>query len=194
MHVCDDEAVLWLKVLENIIVTLDVQKVEANTNGQWRYIFGRCLSHILQSQSSGKHSVCLIFGLCNDSISASPSVLSLAVRVLLRLSLLQPPLPAMRDLLAKAFSRLQETEKEPGAWAAKPSKSKAQLCVPHVKATLSECPADEWNQVVEYLWRISMSLSEKTMLWDRLSCRLLLTDNGDVAHWLRVEAVKNLAP
>ncbi|KAF9046067.1 hypothetical protein BDZ89DRAFT_1155358 [Hymenopellis radicata] len=176
MHVCDDETVLWLKVLENVIITLDAQKVEANTNGQWRYVLGRCLSHILRCPSS-----------------ANPSVLSLTVRVLLRLSLLQSPLPEMRDLLEKAFSRLQETEKSPESWPdSKPSK--APLRVPHVKGTLSECPADEWGQVVESLWRISMSLSEKTVLWDRLSCRLLLTENGDAASWVRAEAVKNLSP
>ena len=41
------EAVEWVKILENIIVIVDHNKVEASTNGEWRVIICRCISYLL---------------------------------------------------------------------------------------------------------------------------------------------------
>jgi hypothetical protein len=41
------EGVEWIKILENILVIVDHNKVEASTNGEWRVIICRCLSYLL---------------------------------------------------------------------------------------------------------------------------------------------------
>jgi len=41
------EGVEWIRILENIIVIVDHNKVEASTNGEWRVIICRCLSYLL---------------------------------------------------------------------------------------------------------------------------------------------------
>lgn len=48
------EAVAWVKILENILIVVDAQKMESSTGGEWRFVICRCLSLILQ----GMHRSC----------------------------------------------------------------------------------------------------------------------------------------
>lgn len=45
------ESVEWIKILENIIVIVDANKVEASTNGEWRMIICRCLGYLLDERT-----------------------------------------------------------------------------------------------------------------------------------------------
>lgn len=49
---CNEDSVPWLKILENVLLVVDSQKIDSSTNGQWRSIIGRCLGHILDSAST----------------------------------------------------------------------------------------------------------------------------------------------
>lgn len=39
----EDDGMAWLKVIENIIIVADGQKMEASTDGEWRACIARCL-------------------------------------------------------------------------------------------------------------------------------------------------------
>jgi len=39
-----DEAILWMKVLENILDVIDPCKLESATGGEWRRAIGRCMA------------------------------------------------------------------------------------------------------------------------------------------------------
>lgn len=54
LNLVEDESVAWLKIIENIICCSDTEKLETATNGQWRWIIGRCVSLLLSSSLSGK--------------------------------------------------------------------------------------------------------------------------------------------
>lgn len=42
-NVQSDEDLAWIKILENILVTVDTQKLEASTGGEWRASITRCI-------------------------------------------------------------------------------------------------------------------------------------------------------
>ena len=42
-----EEAVAWVRILENVLAVVNASKVEAATNGEWRAVLGRCLRSIL---------------------------------------------------------------------------------------------------------------------------------------------------
>jgi nucleolar pre-ribosomal-associated protein 1 len=44
LDVKEEESLAWLKIIENILVTADQDKLETSTKGQWRCILGRCLA------------------------------------------------------------------------------------------------------------------------------------------------------
>ena len=46
-----EEAIAWVRILENILSVLNASKVEAATGGEWREILGRCLRTIIHHSS-----------------------------------------------------------------------------------------------------------------------------------------------
>lgn len=51
------ESVQWIKILDNILVIVKPDKIEAATNGEWRMIVSRCLCHLLDEN----HGAIFIF-------------------------------------------------------------------------------------------------------------------------------------
>ena len=43
-----EEAIAWVRIIENILTVVDARKVEAATNGDWRAAAVRCLKSILE--------------------------------------------------------------------------------------------------------------------------------------------------
>ncbi|PBK72194.1 hypothetical protein ARMSODRAFT_932579 [Armillaria solidipes] len=187
LNLVEDESVAWLKIIENLICCSDTKKLETATNGQWRWIIGRCVSLLLNSSSSVKLSV-----------------LSLVARVLLRLALLPGPLiPTSASLLNRTVHCLEEMERQLEWKPLESRRAPTPLSSLHTKLHLfnnaSEDPVREWGQTVESLWRVSMSFSNKELAWDLLSSRLLIwralmdaADDCGVAEWARAEVIRNL--
>ena len=46
-HMRGEEAIAWVRILENILAAVNASKIEAATNGEWRAVLGRCLRIIL---------------------------------------------------------------------------------------------------------------------------------------------------
>lgn len=42
------EALLWLKIVENVLMVADAPRFESATGGQWRPTIARCLQLLLQ--------------------------------------------------------------------------------------------------------------------------------------------------
>ncbi|KAK0490295.1 ribosome 60S biogenesis N-terminal-domain-containing protein [Armillaria novae-zelandiae] len=187
LNLVEDESIAWLKIIENIICCSDTKKLETATNGQWRWIIGRCVSLLLNSSSSVKLSV-----------------LSLTARVLLRLALLPGSLiPTSASLLKRAVQCLEEMERQIEWKPLESRRAPTPLSSLHTKFHLfnnaSEDPVREWGLTVESLWRVSMTFSNKEPAWDLLSSRLLIwralmdaADDNCVAEWARAEVIRNL--
>lgn len=47
----NEDALAWLKILENILITANTAKLQRATNGHWQDALCRCLSLILQNCS-----------------------------------------------------------------------------------------------------------------------------------------------
>ena len=44
-------SVAWIRILENILIVVDSNKIESSTNGEWRSAIGRCLEYLLDERS-----------------------------------------------------------------------------------------------------------------------------------------------
>ena len=44
-------SIAWIRILENILIVVDSNKIEASTNGEWRSAICRCLEYLLNEKS-----------------------------------------------------------------------------------------------------------------------------------------------
>lgn len=49
----ENEGVAWIKIVENVLTTVDSAKLESSTNGEWRSVICRCLSLLLGDDEPG---------------------------------------------------------------------------------------------------------------------------------------------
>ncbi|KIY73323.1 hypothetical protein CYLTODRAFT_485490 [Cylindrobasidium torrendii FP15055 ss-10] len=167
----DAETTLWLKVLENIMTVGDTAKMETSTGGQWKWTVARCLSSLLKCPSASKQNI-----------------LSLGSRILLRLSHSSDTLVDLREQLESAMTHFNEMEKTGVA-----AQSTTSVKLPHTKSSLQDDADDDWDTIVENLWRVSMTLPEKPPCWDSLTARMLVKQSmhagSVVANWVRIQTV-----
>ncbi|KZT20563.1 hypothetical protein NEOLEDRAFT_1140540 [Neolentinus lepideus HHB14362 ss-1] len=186
----EEEAVAFVKILENIVCRADHSKTELSTKGAWRSALCRCLSSIL------------------DQTTFSANVLVFFVPAIVRvsLSLVGVIVAGLPSLLDKTFkwllhfeaniqSEINQSWKYPVSAQPVPSP-------PHRSQTLHAVPERDpvlvWGQSVESLWRVSMTLDEKSCSWDGLTSRLLIwralvgPEVSPVGEWARRQAVSNM--
>ncbi|KAJ7175823.1 ribosome 60S biogenesis N-terminal-domain-containing protein [Mycena filopes] len=184
------EAIAWIKILENILLIVDAQKLESSTAGEWRFVICRCLSLVLQG-----------------TMPPNPEpIFATAAPVILRLSALPGPSPlTLPEVLQSSLRGLELLE--------------TRLDIPHSRVTSKHSGASlpsmpphngqelhvvgdydallTWGKSVEYLWQASMTLSEKPLVWDALTCRLLIWrssvggEGSAVGEFARVLTVHN---
>ncbi|EGO30148.1 hypothetical protein SERLADRAFT_444262 [Serpula lacrymans var. lacrymans S7.9] len=193
LQVCKSkESLAWVKILENILVTVNASRLDTATNGEWRFVLSRCLLLVLQDA---------VFG---STLSAFAS----AASVILRLSVLpgksNPHLPSLITRAVYCLEKLettitydQDVDKTISRCRTRiplpPYPARGFHDVPHV-----DDPLDIWGKAVETLWQASMSLDEKTSAWDALTSRLLIwrsmvgEEISPVGEWARREVVCNL--
>ncbi|GBE85449.1 hypothetical protein SCP_0706360 [Sparassis crispa] len=185
------EGIAWIRILENVVCVVNHQIIEASTYGEWRSILSRCALMVLESSSH------------------TEGVFPAAIPLLLRLSLLPgPPSSHIRLLIARCLSWIKAIESEvefPPSGRLTRSLSHAEHAqvpsAPHYSRGLFEKPVCSslriWGDAVETLWRVSMTLEEKTGEWDELTCRLLIWrsmagEGSSVGEWARREVLRNL--
>lgn len=209
------EGVEWIKILENIIIIVDANKIEASTNGEWRVIICRCLGYLIDDKSCCK---CL-----RDTLRADANVLIAttvqnfphAVPIILRLSSLAGPalseLPALLDLAVQCLEMFEQSIKvEDDSEIVRGNHSQGLPYPPHRSLDIHQRWSNTMSSVsdvrnlaselLEMLWKASMSLTRKCDAWDKLTPRLLLLNSRrhrecsrevDVAEWARKEVVQS---
>jgi len=182
-----NEAIAWVKVLENIIIVVDPMKLEGFTRGGWRSALWRCL-----------------FLLVPDGESAiAIAIFTLIIPVALRLSLCPgTPSTDLPPLVNKLWIFLKQFEKQielPVSYQMDTYRSPVSIL--HGALGLHEAPSCDdrikvWGHAVEAMWRIMMTIETKTSTWDALTCRLLLwraivgEDASGIGEWARTEVVR----
>ncbi|KAI0092903.1 ribosome 60S biogenesis N-terminal-domain-containing protein [Irpex rosettiformis] len=184
-----DEGTAWVKILENTLVTLDLQKVQTATQGEWWSIISRCMIALLQSPA------------------CSRTVFAYAVRVILRLSALpmasNPQIEDFISLSIKHLAALENALQIPHSADDSSERLVGILCpAPHRSYVLWKAiEADElelWGQCVESLWSATMQVGERSAAWDALTARLLIWranagQRSTVGEWARREVVRNIS-
>jgi len=130
------------------------------------------------------------------------------ISVTLRLSLLPgPSIPRLQllvDKLLQSLKRFEKGVKLPVSYRKDHRAARSQTLPLHsalglLEHTSGHDPVQVWGEGVEALWRITMTLENKTAAWDALTCRLLVwraivgEDGSAVGEWARREVVRNLA-
>lgn len=193
----------WLRILENVLVVVDPAKMEGGSlKGQWARTIVRCVQSIL------KEAI--------ESPTTLPTVFPLAVRTVVRLSLI-PTLGAQSlcGLLAQcleAMSIFETNVSQPVDWKARTAVPQFDDLVPpprhsshglHDKLMFDEdAMFVVWGRCVESLWRAIMSAdpgtSQTTSIWNATTTRLLIwrglvgPEASPLGEWARVECVRNL--
>lgn len=205
-----EEAVAWVRILENILAVVQASKIESATDGEWRSTIARSLQTILHHPSKHVHPHGQPPSLTRLSSGCTLGVFGASVPVQLRLCLLPgrstSHVPA---LLTRSLHWLTQMEAEVAIPASghylppfKPLPSTKTCVTLHRSQHLHDSPPapsiEGWGECVESLWRISMSDSDRTAEWDKLTSRLLIwraiagADGSQVGEWGRREVVKSL--
>ncbi|OCH95273.1 hypothetical protein OBBRIDRAFT_767994 [Obba rivulosa] len=199
-----DEGIAWIKVLENILTVVDATKVETATNGEWRHTLSRCVSALLDAQ--GGLNYCTCFNMLNVfGFTAAPrEIVVVAIRAILRLSLLPGiPAPDMDTMIARCLERLRTWEEElavpPTGRLPAGAQPETELpAAPHASRDLFDTPSIEtlhmWGECVQALWRVVMSMDNRSQQWDALTTRLLLWrslrgNDEQIGEWARRQVV-----
>ncbi|KAH7927036.1 hypothetical protein BV22DRAFT_1103957 [Leucogyrophana mollusca] len=185
------ESIAWLKIIENVLTLADVFKFERSTNGEWRAALSRCLSLVLESGAG-----------------STISTLRLVVSATLRLSLLNEPRNHLHSLLADILGCMERLEGSivyrPKYRGGGPVEASRRLVIPphHAHGLHDTTPVTDplaaWGEMVEELWRASMTLYERHSQWDALTNRLLVwrgvagAERSPVGEWVRREVLRNL--
>ncbi|ESK84671.1 nucleolus protein [Moniliophthora roreri MCA 2997] len=209
------EHVAWIKILENIIVVADEQKMEAVTQGEWRACIGRCLIAILSSIAASLHA----------EAEEGFAILHLSARVVLRLGFLEAELQSrseiprtnLHSVLVKSVQILQQVERSMDQHIPRDfehfTADNIRPRAPHTAAQLFDVEDTmsvsyrtrfvRWAECVEDLWRACMivgsaKVDETMSAWDALTPRLLVcrsfigSRKGGVCEWARTEVVRNM--
>ncbi|EMD38681.1 hypothetical protein CERSUDRAFT_94218 [Gelatoporia subvermispora B] len=188
-HAHSDESIAWIKILENVLTVVDAGKIEAATNGEWRYTLCRCISTLL------------------DTPAAPREITALAIQVLLRMSVLMPnSTQDLISLISQCLTRLRawEEELEVPADGYLPQKSMSEAktsAAPHNSQGLFDLPPMDsvcaWGECIKSLWRVVMSMETRSPEWDALTTRLLLWrsfagHDEETGEWARRQVVQAL--
>ncbi|KAF8590297.1 hypothetical protein K439DRAFT_1512242, partial [Ramaria rubella] len=196
------EYLAWIKILENIIVTVDVIKAHKATGGEFGATFARCLRLILRT---------------------IPPTVELSSRVLLRLANQPVECPHLGDVLALATSILKNVEPYL-LWTNSALRSNKYATIPppphrahglfkNSASTQKDIEDDAWYPLrawassIATLWRVAMAAGQPERqvdveVWNALTCRLLLiraspwcgsqlnAEDMALGDWVRKETVR----
>ncbi|KAH6873670.1 hypothetical protein BKA70DRAFT_1450134 [Coprinopsis sp. MPI-PUGE-AT-0042] len=193
-----NDSVAWIKVIENVLLVLDVDKLEGTSlQSEWQASLWRCIALLLRKSAS------------------AIQVLPYATRVILRLvGYSKVSYPVLVEVMNLALERLEDLEATvplPDATTATTGARRLNLndLVPpglHNSYGLHDMPAVEhsfvlWGRIVEVLWKAVMLSPGEDLptVWDKLTSRLLIwrafvgAANSPEGEWARVQSVRNIS-
>ncbi|KAF8838207.1 hypothetical protein BDN67DRAFT_955439 [Paxillus ammoniavirescens] len=184
--VVDTESIAWLRILENVVFLADTSKLERATGDGWCAIICRCVSSLLQTKNKNL------------------SILDQSAALIVRLSLI-PGIPdhPLRAVLGHAVEYLRQLEPSIDLRSRLTPKQDTLANPPHPAQGLHDVqatsdPLRTWGEIVEALWRVSMSLEHGTCVWDVLTRKLLIwraisgDEESQVGEWVRREVIRIL--
>ncbi|QRW25282.1 nucleolar pre-ribosomal-associated protein 1 [Rhizoctonia solani] len=173
-HTLPSEALVYLKILENMVVVLDHEQIEQATSGHWRDSVAEVVGKVVTS--------CLM---------------CLASRILLRLTAkLEYPPKSFAHAVKTIMNTLPSLESFPvqapmsplSTDTSEPLHTSRNLLQP-----LAGTPVKHWLSTISALWALSMRLDVDSRLWAGITCRALFANVvlgglGDLA-WVRDHSV-----
>ncbi|KAF9040788.1 ribosome 60S biogenesis N-terminal-domain-containing protein [Panaeolus papilionaceus] len=206
-----NEAVEWIKILENILVIVDPYKLESATSGEWRSIICRSLARLVDEAKCASAS--------RNFLHAVPVVLRLASLSAPQTGRQQPEeLPALLKLATDQLQKLESSVSTAvpetfSSAALKALKDRFVQQPPHRSHTIHQRIQIEdeevsptalqpnlvaWGTMLELLWQTCMMTTQTNATWDELTPRLLLwrtligEGNTSAGEWARKEVVGNV--
>ncbi|KLO07343.1 hypothetical protein SCHPADRAFT_652933 [Schizopora paradoxa] len=180
-----DEAVAWAKIIENISVVVDQEKLDQATRRTWRTGLLRCLNRLI--------------------LGAELDLLMVIARATLRLSLsteqdtrnLHAIVQCMLERLIYCESNLHVPL---SGQTDEPRLASTAHGAPHRRGHLYEIGGhnstsiDTWGTIIELLWSVTMTGDSVSEAWNALTCRLLLwrtmNPTSEAGEWARREVVR----
>lgn len=201
------ESMAWFRILENVLVVADTSKLSHATGDQWCSTVCRCLSSLLRNKGTIYLPLTSVFrSPTTRLVDKEMAVLQQGAVVILRLSLIPGvPFHSLRAVLSRAAEYLEYLEptihlhrslhrsldvKNLVVLAQPPHRAQGLHSIP-----VTVDPLRMWGEIVEMLWRASMSLDEGTHAWAMLTRRLVVwralvgEEACQVGEWARKEAV-----
>ncbi|KZO94573.1 hypothetical protein CALVIDRAFT_528779 [Calocera viscosa TUFC12733] len=176
------EALAWLRVLENIVMVVDFQKLEKDTYSTWRSDVAGCLWKLL--------------GAAEAELSTL-HVLQLSSRIMLRISSGAAPPWTMPDVVELGVTTLKEVENFldngplPSPYPTDGDFHYHRTIVQPPSTPTPEEASTLWAQCVRRLWRVGMTLDPEpgSRWWTELTPRLIVLGKagGEEGEWVRRE-------
>lgn len=196
MGLSSEEAVAWVKIVENIAVVVDQERMDQLTRRAWRMGLLRCLNRLTQESDLGLLLVIarttFRLSLSSDSsMQETRNMNAIVERALVRLIDCEPSIrmPLSREI--------NEAQLETAAHAHGPPP-------PHERGHLYEIgrhnstDINTWGMTVDLLWSVTMTggCAGASETWNALTCRLLVwrTVNhaSEAGEWARREVVRRV--
>ncbi|KAI5885092.1 uncharacterized protein SCHCODRAFT_02753782 [Schizophyllum commune H4-8] len=180
----DEEAVVWVRILENCMTLADTGRVETATHGEWRSTICRSLTSIAE----------------DTHVAQKP--LPWLCRATLRLSCLQGrSAEGLSRLIQSTLRGLQRLETRLDLASERDAVIVDLPAPPHRAASLHEASPMEdkatWGRAVKDLWRAAMQASDGHN-WGPLTTRLVLwrglspAESGVEGEWVRKETLSSM--
>ncbi|KAF8706710.1 Ribosome 60S biogenesis N-terminal, partial [Rhizoctonia solani] len=181
-HTLPSEALVYLKVLENMAVVLDHEQIEKATSGHWR------------------DSVAEVVGKVVTHHEPEPSLMCLASRILLRLTAkLEHPPKSFTHVVKTIMNTLPSLESFPVQAPMSPlstDTSEPLHMSRNLLQPLAGTPVKHWLSTISALWALSMRLDVDSRLWAGIACRALFANVvlGGLSDliWVRDQSVAML--
>ncbi|CAE6436478.1 unnamed protein product [Rhizoctonia solani] len=182
-HRLPGEALVYLKVLDNMAIVLDHQQIEKATSGHWRDGIAEMLDKIITRCEPDSNLVCLasrvLFRLAAD-LDVTPKSFTRAIKAIVDV------LPSLEDFPAHAF--VDEAQPDASTWPLHTSRN--------VLQPLAGTPDRHWLLTIGALWTLCTNAEADSCLWARITSRALLANVaqgglGDFA-WVRNQSVVSL--
>ncbi|KZT52357.1 hypothetical protein CALCODRAFT_92465 [Calocera cornea HHB12733] len=185
------ETLFWLRVLENIVMVVDHEKLEHDTYKTWRSDVSACISKVLGATGSESWAL---------------HTLHLGARIMLRISNGAEPPWTMPNLLDLCVTTLQNIEKSlgdappPCPYPPQEDADYHRVITQPPAALSAEEASSLWAQCVRKLWRVGMTLdpspSDRASLgwWKELTPRLIAIGEAgaEEGEWARREVLRNI--
>lgn len=198
-----DESIAWAKIIENVLVIVDSEKVEKATGGEWKSAILRCLKYLLQDCGTCTNNKPTL-SVLTSVLCADVTLLRLLSRIMCRIVDGAVSNPAELSSALEVFvARLVLVEEALGAsirdWS---HGTRSDALPPHRSQGLHRLDfgddLNSWGCIVEDLWRVSMSCDGNGAAWGQLTSRLLVwraivgERGSPVGEWARKQTVSML--